>query len=329
MGYTHSFRGINLYKAKMLSRIANVDPDLAQKLRNFKLDWYVIKNEAVEDPETGASNTDIFIYDEIGGSMGIDANQFVEDIQGIDTDTMTVRINSPGGSVYDAIAMYNALVQHPAVVKTRVDSLAASAASVIAMAADEYDPKTDTGGVEMMVGSQLMIHDVMGNEMGNAREMREFSDWLDKQSDNIASIYAAKTGTPAEEWRKMMLAETWAFAQEAVDLRLADKVYIPPKKKPAEEPPEEGDPEQDALEADKPEEDTVPASTDDEIENLINRRHRLTNRNFRYNGRNRAPAPLDIKAAVKPLIRPSNALLSDAELNDFLDMVDSNMKGNR
>lgn len=291
----HSYRRINGTKAKMLGRLRAMNPTLANDIGDLKLPWYAIRNVA-EEGSTDDAAAEVFIYDEIGGSFGVDANEFIQDLQGIKADNLVVRINSPGGSVIDAVAIYNALVQHPANVLTRVDSMAASAASIVAMAGDT---------IEMMVGSQLMIHDAMSAEMGNAKELRELAKWLDMQSDNIASIYAARGTKTADEWRALMLAETWMFADEAVELGLADSVYTRAVKKAfedagidptEEEEPEEVDPTAEMEEGEEEE-------TDEEEEEakaialLMSKRHTLTNRGYKYSGRLRAPSPIDCTPA--------------------------------
>ena len=289
-------RVINGYKARLIERISNLNPQTAADLRNLKLPWYSIRNadgppmppskqddsEPDGDEPTEDPTAEILIYDEIGGSFGVTAEQFVTELQGINAKNIDVRINSPGGSVFDAIAIYNALVKHPANVTTYVDALAASAASIVAMAGDQC---------VMMVGSQMMIHDAMGAEMGNARAFREMADFLDRQTANIASVYQAKagdTGGSLDDWLKLMADETWMFAQEAVDLGLADSVYtraveremMPPEDDQQEDtPPGESEPDGDEPMA------------DDDIENMMTIAHRLTNRGFKYSGRQKAPTP--------------------------------------
>lgn len=288
----HDYRSVIGYKARLAERIRNLDPSLANELRDIRLPWYTIKNAGDEPPspdkeETEQPAAEVFIYDEIGGSLGVSADDFVQELQGITSKQIDVRINSPGGSVFDAIAIYNALVKHPANVTTYVDALAASAASVIAMAGDEC---------VMMVGSQLMIHDALGIEMGNAKNMREMADFLDRQSDNIAGVYANKGGGEIADWRAMMLAETWMFAQEAVDFGLADSVYTRAAKQATEETELEPENEPDAVPEeeteDPPEDEEAPEEDDEEeLDALMHAKHRLVNRGFKYTGRNKAPTP--------------------------------------
>lgn len=280
------------YKLKLADRIRAQDPRLSEELRNIRLPWYSIRNAAEDDSESAA---ELMIYDEIGGSFGISSDEFVKDLQAIKAKNIDVRINSPGGSVFDAIAIYNALIKHPANITTYVDALAASAASIIAMAGDS---------VVMMVGSQMMIHDALGLEMGNAADMREMAKFLDRQSDNLATVYAAKGGD-SQNWRALMLAETWMFADEAVALGLADSVYTRSVKRElaeeleeepsdaleeeGEEAPEEE--EESTEDAEDEESEEGEESIDDLIDSLMARKHRIANRGFKYSGRDRAPAP--------------------------------------
>ncbi|OZC62765.1 hypothetical protein CH276_14195 [Rhodococcus sp. 06-470-2] len=179
---------------------------------NAKRDWYRIQNKADDD-----GPAEIYIYDEIGESFwgGISANQFARDLAEITADEITVHINSPGGFAYDGIAILNALRGHKAKVTTIVDGLAASAASMIAMAGEV---------VVMNRNSQMMIHDPNGVCVGNPKDMADYAAYLDKMGENIASIYAERAGGDNAEWRTAMQAETWYSAEEAVDAGLADRV---------------------------------------------------------------------------------------------------------
>ena len=181
-------------------------------LKPERRDWYRMQAATPDAP------AEVMIYDEIGW-YGVTAADFVNDLKAIDGDAITVRLNSPGGDVYDGIAILNALRGHKAKITTVVDGLAASAASFIAMAGDE---------IVMGRNSELMIHDAWGYAIGNAAEVRKIADDLDRASDNIASIYADRAGGTAEEWRAVMRTETWYSAQEAVDAGLADRVVQPP-----------------------------------------------------------------------------------------------------
>jgi ATP-dependent protease ClpP protease subunit len=177
------------------------------KLRQGRDDWYRIENKA-------AAKAEVFIYDEIG-YFGVTASDFVADLRDITAPQIVLHLNTPGGNSYDGIAIYNALRDHPAQVEVIVDSLAASAGSFIAQAGDR---------VVMNRGSQMMIHDAWGMAIGNAADMDEMKAVLDRQSDNIAGIYADRAGGEVAEWRELMRAESWFSADEAVEAGLADEV---------------------------------------------------------------------------------------------------------
>ena len=159
------------------------------------------------------------LYDEIGW-FGVWPADVVEALGGIKGD-VEVHLNSPGGNVFDGLAIYAALKEHKGQVGVVVDGLAASAASFIAMAAAP-------GKLEVAPNGTVMIHDAWGICVGDARDMADTAAILEQQSQNIASIYASRGGKTAPEYRDLMRAETWAVGQEAVDLRLADGVRKAP-----------------------------------------------------------------------------------------------------
>lgn len=156
--------------------------------------------------------------DDWGGDWGVSAKEFAVALAALPEDVHTIHlhVNSPGGMVFEGITILNQLRQHPARVVAVVDGLAASAASFIVCGADE---------VQMAPNTQLMIHDAWGLAIGDAAAMRDTADLLDRLSNNIASVYAAKTGGSTEEWRTAMLAESWYSAEEAVAAGLADGIF--------------------------------------------------------------------------------------------------------
>lgn len=168
----------------------------------------------------------IRLYDPIdgyGADWGVSAKEFAAALDGLPANVEEIRLhlNSPGGDVFDGIAIVNALRAQKARVVAIVDGIAASAASFIAASADE---------TIMAANSELMIHDAWGLVVGNASEMQAMADQLNHISDNIASIYAAKAGTGVDVWRAAMAAETWYSAEEAVAAGLADSVAKAPEK---------------------------------------------------------------------------------------------------
>lgn len=168
------------------------------------------------EEESESRSASLHLYGVVGGWWGeIDATTLVPAIRDLDVDDLAVYINSPGGDVYDGIAIRNALRNHSARVTVTIDGLAASAASFIALAGDE---------VVISDGAEIMIHDVWTIALGNAEDLRDVADDLDRLSDNIAGMYAKKAGGTAAEWRARMKAETWYSAEEAVAAGLADRL---------------------------------------------------------------------------------------------------------
>jgi ATP-dependent protease ClpP protease subunit len=169
--------------------------------------WYSIQNKK---DDTAV----VYIYDEIG-FWGVEASQFVKEIADIDAKNIHLHINSPGGEVFDGVAIYNALKVHPAHVKVVVDALAASSASFITQAGDE---------VVMTRNATMMIHDAMALAIGNEDDMLEAAALLSRISDNIADIYAVNAGGTVEDWRAQMKEEVWFTASEAVEAGLATEM---------------------------------------------------------------------------------------------------------
>ncbi len=146
------------------------------------------------------------------------ANTFMEELENLgDVDEIVLRINSPGGAVYEGVEIYNRLIAHPAKVTVHIDGLAASIASVIAMAGDE---------IIMPESSMLMIHDPWTIAMGDSREMRKTAEILDKIKVGVLSAYRKKTGLEESEISELMAAETWLTAQEAVTKKFADAYEV-------------------------------------------------------------------------------------------------------
>lgn len=177
-------------------------------------DWYRI--QAAASDEGDSTSADVYIYDQIGESWwggGISAKRFAKEIDELDVDTIRLYVNSPGGAAWEGVTIMNALRRHRARVEVTVDGLAASAASVVAMAGDH---------ITMNRGSMLMIHDAWGFAMGNATDMQETAGILDKLSDSLADTYASRTPQDRAYWRDLMKAETWYSAEEAVEAGLAD-----------------------------------------------------------------------------------------------------------
>ena len=174
--------------------------------------WYSIKAKANDTAE-------ISIYDEIG-FWGVSAASFAQDLKdcGNNLKQINLHIHSPGGDVFDGIAIYNLLKNHPANVTVYIDGLAASMASVIAMAGNE---------IIMPENAMMMIHKPWGIQGGDAEDMRKYADLLDRVENTLIPAYASKTGKTPEELAEMLSAETWLNGKECVEQGFADKLAEP------------------------------------------------------------------------------------------------------
>jgi len=166
------------------------------------------------------------LYDPIdsyGGDWGVSAKEFTAALDALPADTKEIRllVNSPGGEVWEALALMNALRAHPARTVAVVEGIAASSASFIVASADE---------VQMMPNAEMFVHKAWGLGIGNADDFTKLSADLSHEDRNIASVYAAKAGGSVDDWMAAMSAETWYSAEEAVTAGLADKVIATPKR---------------------------------------------------------------------------------------------------
>ena len=164
---------------------------------------------------SGDREVTVYLYDVIDNWYGISSEQFVKELIAIDADVIHLRINSPGGDVFDARAMATALKEHKAKVISHIDGLAASAATYIALAADE---------VRMSDGAFFMIHKGWTITLGNADELRGTADLLDKVDLAIANDYARKTAIETDQLLSWMSEEKWMDATEAKELGFVDEV---------------------------------------------------------------------------------------------------------
>ncbi len=178
-------------------------------------------NAAGTRPEIKALDGEatVYLYDAIGGYWGIDAQEFVKSLAGLDgVHTIHLRINSPGGDVFDGRAIQTALAQHPAKVVAHIDGLAASAATYVALGADE---------VEISAGAFFMVHKGWTIQIGNADEMRDTASLLDKVDASIKADYARKTGATDDQIEAWMSEETWFSAEEAQTHGFVDRIADP------------------------------------------------------------------------------------------------------
>lgn len=169
--------------------------------------------------------TVLYVYDFIGADLfgdGVTATQIVADLGALGaTQNISVRINSPGGDVFEGVAIYNALARFGGQVNVHIDGIAASAASLIAMAGDR---------IEIAENAMMMVHRAWTVAMGDASEMRAAADMLDRVWSAMLATYSRRTGMTADEIEARVVAESgelWMTAQEAVDAGFADAVGAP------------------------------------------------------------------------------------------------------
>ncbi|QQX80853.1 Clp protease ClpP [Shewanella sp. KX20019] len=169
--------------------------------------WYSIQNKA--------GKAKIEIYDEIG-LWGISAKDFSQDLKALDPSIpLDIHINSPGGSVFDGLAIYNMIKAWGGETTAYIDGMAASMASVIAVA---------TNKTIMPENAFMMIHNPWGFAAGDADEMRDYADFLDKMKGSLVSSYTKKSNATEEQITELMNAETWLTGTEALELGLADEL---------------------------------------------------------------------------------------------------------
>jgi ATP-dependent Clp protease, protease subunit len=180
--------------------------------------WFTMKAEP-------AGTAEIFIYDEIGQSFwndnAVSAKQFVADLNALgDVSAITLRINSPGGDVFDGVAIHNALKNHKATVTAQIDGIAASAASFIAMAADK---------IVMPSNSFMLVHGASGFAYGSADTVRALADDLDRIDKSMTATYAARSKSSAAKVKALMKEDRLMDAAEAQAFGFADEVTEPVK----------------------------------------------------------------------------------------------------
>lgn len=175
------------------------------------MSWYKIVNKA--------EKAEIWIYEQIGEDFwsggGVTAKKFQEELAGIKAKQIDLHINSPGGQVFEGVTIYNLLKQHDATITTYIDGLAASIASVIALAGDK---------VVMAENALYMIHNPTGMVWGPAAEMRKMADVLDKIRSTMSTVYTGKTGKTEDEINGLLDAETWMTAAEAKEAGFVDEI---------------------------------------------------------------------------------------------------------
>lgn len=174
-------------------------------------------------PEVRAADRDddraISIYDAIGydpwTGEGVTAKRIAGALRSLGKGPVTVNINSPGGDMFEGLAIYNLLREHEGEVNVKVLGLAASAGSVIAMAGDT---------VQIARAGFLMIHNAWVMAMGNRNDLRETAVWLEPFDAAMSDIYASRTGLEAKAIAKLMDSESWIGGAAAVEQGFADEL---------------------------------------------------------------------------------------------------------
>jgi ATP-dependent Clp protease protease subunit len=164
------------------------------------------------------TESEVLLYEDIGAGMfgGLSAKQFSEDLKKLGpVNLINVRINSYGGDVFDGLAIYRQLAEHTAKKVVHVDGMAASIASVIAMAGNE---------IRISEAATMMIHDAWGMVRGNAAQLRDMAEKLDMVSGAIADVYAARTLQKRSAIVDWMNKETWMQAAQAVERGFATSI---------------------------------------------------------------------------------------------------------
>ncbi len=179
-----------------------------------------IKNKINQANELGAniSETDVLIYGIIGigdNALGNDPKDFAQAIANLDTEVLNIRINSCGGDLFAGHAIYNIIKNFAGKKKVYIDGLAASAASLIAMAGDE---------IIMPANTMLMIHNAQSIAYGDSKDFKKIADDLDKMNETLIAVYQEKTGLDAKKLQKMLDNETWLTSNEALSLGFATSI---------------------------------------------------------------------------------------------------------
>ncbi len=266
----------NDWLAKLPSPLASTKPGEPRQ-------WYRIQASAGEGDGgevTVADEVDVYVYGVIGGWWsGVDAKTFVRAIGGIDAKQLNIHINSVGGSVFDGLAIFQALRNHSARIVTYVDALAASAASIIAMAGDRRI---------VAPYASVMVHRAWTITIGNDIELRKDADELGRLTKNMARIYTNRGTSEAtvDEWLDLMTEESWYYGEEAVDAGLMHEVQ------------EDAEKTGDSSDANR---SVVPGTEgEDDEDDDVAQMNRYAMAFFGFTGRDRTVAPRMPHAAAQP-----------------------------
>ena len=174
-------------------------------------------NEALQMRMVGGDTAEILLYGDIGKPMGgVSALAFVEKLKALGKpQTITLRIHSEGGDVFDSLAIYNMLSRHPARIEVQIDGIALSAATLVMMAGDRIRIARD---------GQVMVHAPWTWTSGTAAELRQRADRLDALQASVVQIYARRTKLPEARVSELLDAETWMDPAQALKLGFVDEI---------------------------------------------------------------------------------------------------------
>jgi ATP-dependent Clp protease protease subunit len=243
-------------------------------------EWYSV--------DTSSGQSEVLIYDVIGWPY-VDAGEFTREFKSIKSKEITVGINSPGGDVFDGTAIYNVIKDHPAKVTTRIDGVAASMASIIALAGDE---------IQIASNAYYMIHNPWSMAIGDYRDFENESGLLRRIANTLAETYSERTGQKLDAVQQMMDNETWIIGKELVEQGFADKVIGEGKKASFDLSMYANTPKDIKSETVK-----TPVKTERELEQVLTRDAGLS----------RSQAKAIIKSGFKPLEDTQDAVNSDIE----------------
>jgi ATP-dependent Clp protease protease subunit len=274
--------------------------------------WKWVRNKAPDGEDPGLAERTLFLNGTIASESWFDDDVtpalFKSDLDS-GKGPITVWINSPGGDVWAAAQIYNMLMSYVGKVTVKIDGLAASAASVIAMAGDE---------VLVSPVSMLMIHNPSTMAMGDKDDLTQAISMLDSVKDSILNAYVKKTGLSKNKLSKLMDDETWMDANKAVELHFADRVMERPdlyhEDEQEKKVPDEGDPDEKEPEESKEQEDQ-PAQ---ESEDPKKKDKDLIHTGFLYSSRQMTAA---FTNKVKKHYAVSNAVTNKAEEGRSVDAL--------
>lgn len=181
--------------------------------------------------EARGETAELYLYDDIGMG-GVTAREVAEVLRKTSARVVTARISSYGGDAFEGVAIHSLLTSWQGTVNVVVDGVAASAASIIAMAGEE---------IRIVEAGFVMIHDARGIVYGTADDMRRLADQADALSERMAGVYAAKTGRSVAEMRDLMRAETWFDSAQSLETGLCTRVIMEERVAARFDPSKHGD----------------------------------------------------------------------------------------